>query len=105
MKMMRMLPLSPLGRAGRKPLSIVAMTSPEIEALPPALARLPGLGPRSARRAVLPLLKKRAAAPEPLRTALEAVDARPATCSLFGNVDTTDPCGLCAVPPRAARAS
>src|SRR3546814_8000346 len=80
------------------------MTSPEIEALTQALARLPGLGPRSARRAVLHLLKKRAAALEPLRTALEAVDERLATCSICGNVDTTDPCGICADPRRDDRA-
>src|SRR3546814_18635637 len=80
------------------------MTSPEIEALTQALARLPGLGPRSARRAVLHLLKKRAAALEPLRTALEAVDERLATCSICGNVDTTDPCGICADPRRDVRA-
>ncbi len=79
------------------------MASPEIEALTQALARLPGLGPRSARRAVLHLLKKRAAALQPLRAALEAVDERLATCSICGNVDTTDPCGICADPRRDSR--
>ena len=49
------------------------MTSPEIDALTQALARLPGLGPRSARRAVLHLLKKREAAMGPLLKALERV--------------------------------
>ena len=55
------------------------MASPEIEALTQALARLPGLGPRSARRAVLHLLKKRELALGPLRHALEQVDERLAT--------------------------
>jgi len=80
------------------------MASPEIEALTQALARLPGLGPRSARRAVLHLLKKRETALEPLRAALDAVSERLATCSICGNVDTTDPCGICADPRRDARA-
>ena len=80
------------------------MASPEIEALTQALSRLPGLGPRSARRAVLHLIKKRETALEPLRTALEAVSERLATCSICGNVDTTDPCGICADPRRDARA-
>lgn len=80
------------------------MASPEIEALTQALARLPGLGPRSARRAVLHLLKKRESALEPLRAALEQVSVRLATCSVCGNVDTTDPCGICADPRRDARA-
>ena len=79
------------------------MASPEIEALTQALARLPGLGPRSARRAVLHLLKKRETALDPLRAALEAVSERLATCSICGNVDTTDPCGICADPRRDAR--
>jgi recombination protein RecR len=79
------------------------MASPEIEALTQALARLPGLGPRSARRAVLHLLKKREAALAPLRNALEAVDRRLATCSVCGNVDTSDPCAICADPRRDAR--
>ncbi len=79
------------------------MASPEIEALTQALSRLPGLGPRSARRAVLHLLKKRETALEPLLTALEAVSARLATCSRCGNVDTSDPCSICADPRRDPR--
>ena len=79
------------------------MASPEIEALTQALARLPGLGPRSARRAVLHLLKKREAAMTPLLRALEAVNERLAICSTCGNVDTTNPCGICADPRRDAR--
>jgi len=80
------------------------MASPEIEVLTQALARLPGLGPRSARRAVLHLLKKRETALAPLLRALESVNERLATCGLCGNVDTTDPCGICADPRRDARA-
>ncbi len=80
------------------------MASPEIDALTQALARLPGFGPRSARRAVLHLIKKREAAMAPLLAALNAVDERLATCATCGNVDTTDPCGICADPRRDARA-
>lgn len=80
------------------------MASPEIEALTQALSRLPGLGPRSARRAVLHLLKKRELALGPLRRALEAVEQNLATCRLCGNVDTVDPCGICTDPRRDARA-
>lgn len=79
------------------------MASPEIEALTQALSRLPGLGPRSARRAVLHLLKRRETALEPLLRALGTVNERLSTCSLCGNVDTTDPCGICADPRRDAR--
>ena len=80
------------------------MASPEIEALTQALSRLPGLGPRSARRAVLHLLKKRETALDPLLAALGAVSERLATCSTCGNVDTTNPCQICADPRRDARA-
>ncbi len=68
-----------------------------------ALSRLPGLGPRSARRAVLHLLKKRETALKPLLAALAAVDDRLATCSVCGNIDTSDPCGICTDPRRDAR--
>ena len=71
------------------------MASTEIDALTQALARLPGLGPRSARRAVLHLLKKRETALGPLLRALELVEERLATCALCGNVDTSDPCSVC----------
>ena len=71
------------------------MASPEIEALTQALARLPGLGPRSARRAVLHLLKRRETALAPLVRALQAVEASMTTCRTCGNVDTRDPCGIC----------
>ena len=82
---------------------IAAMASSEIDALTQALARLPGLGPRSARRAVLHLLKKRETALEPLLRALERVGENLATCSNCGNVDTVDPCTVCADPRRDER--
>ncbi|MBO9623260.1 MAG: recombination protein RecR [Sphingomonas sp.] len=79
------------------------MASPEIEALTQALSRLPGLGPRSARRAVLHLLKKRETALDPLLSALSAVSRNLATCGTCGNVDTSNPCAICADPRRDAR--
>src|ERR1044072_5306145 len=79
------------------------MASPESDALTQALARLPGLGPRSARRAVLHLLKKRETALDPLLAALAQVSQRLSTCGICGNVDTTDPCSVCADPRRDAR--
>ena len=79
------------------------MASPEIEALTQALAHLPGLGPRSARRAVLHLLKKRETALTPLLRALETVSERLSNCSTCGNVDTSDPCAICADPRRDQR--
>jgi recombination protein RecR len=78
----------------------VGMASSEIEALTQALARLPGLGPRSARRAVLHLLKKRESAMAPLLRALELVNDRLANCQICGNVDTSDPCSICTDPRR-----
>ncbi|MEY4501529.1 MAG: hypothetical protein RIS52_1419 [Pseudomonadota bacterium] len=81
----------------------VGMASFEIETLAQALARLPGLGPRSARRAVLHLLKRRETALVPLLRALENVSEKLATCNLCGNVDTTNPCGICDDPRRDAR--
>lgn len=80
------------------------MASPEIEALTQALARLPGLGPRSARRAVLHLLKKRESALEPLLSALAAVEDRLVTCATCGNIDTANPCAICADARRDDRA-
>lgn len=79
------------------------MASPEIDALTQALSRLPGLGPRSARRAVLYLVKKRETALDPLLVALDRVARRLATCSVCGNVDTTDPCAICTDPRRDER--
>ncbi|MCH8684940.1 recombination mediator RecR [Pedomonas mirosovicensis] len=71
------------------------MASPEIDQLTQMLAKLPGLGPRSARRAVLHLLKKRETVLVPLMAALANVNERLTTCSVCGNVDTRDPCGVC----------
>ena len=79
------------------------MASPEIDALTQALARLPGLGPRSARRAVLHLLKRRESALVPLLRALELVSERLSICATCGNVDTSDPCAVCADPRRDQR--
>jgi recombination protein RecR len=80
------------------------MASHELEALASALAKLPGLGPRSARRAVLHLLKKRETALTPLLRALEVVNDRLSTCETCGNIDTVNPCQICADPRRDARA-
>ena len=80
------------------------MASKEIETLTQALARLPGLGPRSARRAVLHLVKKRETVLVPLLAALESVSDSLVTCTNCGNVDTVNPCGICADPRRDDRA-
>jgi recombination protein RecR len=73
---------------------------PEIERLIQLLAKLPGLGPRSARRAALVLLKKREALLDPLASALrDAADAI-TTCEICGNLDTASPCSLCRDPRR-----
>jgi recombination protein RecR len=79
------------------------MAGQEIEALANALARLPGLGPRSARRAVLHLMKKRESALQPLLAALQTVSEKLSTCSVCGNVDTADPCSICRDPRRDDR--
>ena len=79
------------------------MASQEIETLVGALARLPGLGPRSARRAVLWLVKKRETALGPMLDALTAVRDRLVECEICGNVDTRNPCGICADPKRDQR--
>ncbi len=71
------------------------MAVSEIDRLIELLARLPGLGPRSARRAVLHLIKKREALLLPLATALAAAAEKIRGCSLCGNLDTQDPCVLC----------
>ncbi|SMQ61257.1 DNA replication and repair protein RecR [Altererythrobacter xiamenensis] len=76
------------------------MASQEIEALAGALARLPGLGPRSARRAVLWLVKNREQALPALLTALGTVQDTLVECDTCGNVDTKNPCGICADPRR-----
>jgi recombination protein RecR len=73
----------------------------EIEALIALMARLPGLGPRSARRAVLHLLRRRDLVLTPLAQALDRVARTARDCSVCGNIDTTDPCAICADPARA----
>lgn len=79
------------------------MASQEIETLAQVLARLPGLGPRSARRAVLWLIKRRDTSLGQLRDALEVLQDRLVECTTCGNVDTTNPCAICADPRRDAR--
>lgn len=71
-------------------------TGPEIERLIQLLAKLPGLGPRSARRAALHLIKNRDKLMVPLASALSEVRDNVTVCSHCGNVDTIDPCTLCA---------
>ena len=71
------------------------MSSQEIDALAGALSKLPGLGPRSARRVVLHLMKKRETVMQPLLKALIQVNERLVTCETCGNIDTTNPCGIC----------
>ncbi len=79
------------------------MASQEIEALAGALARLPGLGPRSARRAVLWLIKRRESALPMLLEALAGVQEALVECQTCGNVDTTNPCAICLDPRRDPR--
>ncbi|MDE2182679.1 MAG: recombination mediator RecR [Alphaproteobacteria bacterium] len=81
---------------------MVSTIGPEIERLVQLLARLPGLGPRSARRATLELLKKREALMEPLAAALRDAAAAIKTCGICGNLDTSSPCALCRDPRRDA---
>ncbi len=76
------------------------MGGPEVERLAALLAKLPGLGPRSARRAVLHLLKQRDTLLTPLARALEETAAAVSTCTVCGNLDTTEPCGVCRDPQR-----
>jgi recombination protein RecR len=77
-----------------------AVVGPEIERLIQLLARLPGLGPRSARRAALALMKKKEALMEPLAKALSEAAAALSVCSVCGNVDTQNPCSVCRDPQR-----
>jgi len=73
----------------------------EIEALIDLMARLPGLGPRSARRAVLHLIKKRGLLMAPLADALRSVADTARECLTCGNIGTSDTCEICASPKRA----
>lgn len=73
-----------------------ATAGPEIERLIQLLARLPGLGPRSARRAALQLVKKRELLLKPLADAMQLAHEKIRVCSECGNIDTVDPCAVCA---------
>ncbi len=75
--------------------------APEIEALIELLARLPGLGPRSARRAALYLIRKRALVLAPLAEAMARVAASARECLTCGNISTSDICAICASDKRA----
>ena len=72
-----------------------SVVGPEIERLIQLLARLPGLGPRSARRAVLALLKRKDALMEPLAKAMAEAATAVSVCPVCGNVDTQSPCTIC----------
>jgi recombination protein RecR len=72
-----------------------SVAGPEIERLIQLLARLPGLGPRSARRVALHLINKREALLGPLGEALRMVGDRIVVCGSCGNIDTADPCAVC----------
>jgi recombination protein RecR len=74
---------------------MAAIAGPEIERLIQLLARLPGLGPRSARRAALHLIKKREALMAPLTSALETAMDKIVVCKTCGNIDTQNPCAVC----------
>src|ERR1700749_3141223 len=76
------------------------MNGPEIERLMQLLGRLPGLGPRSAGRVALHLLKKREVLMQPLATALADAARAIKPCSTCGNLDMVDPCSICADPSR-----
>lgn len=78
------------------------VAGPEIERLIQLLARLPGLGPRSARRAALHLIRKREELLGPLTEAMRAAREKIAACSVCGNIDTSDPCSICADSRRDA---
>jgi recombination protein RecR len=71
------------------------VAGPEIERLVQLLARLPGLGPRSARRATLHLIRKRDELLSPLADAMQAARERIVMCSTCGNIDSSDPCTIC----------
>lgn len=75
---------------------MAATAGPEIERLIALLGKLPGLGPRSARRAALALLKRREQLLEPLTDAMIDARAKVRTCTTCGSLDTSDPCAICA---------
>jgi recombination protein RecR len=72
----------------------------ELDTLIQLLAKLPGLGPRSARRAALFLIKRREQIMQPLAAAMEAAAVAVRPCSVCGNLDTSDPCAICRDPRR-----
>jgi recombination protein RecR len=76
----------------------------ELDTLIQLLAKLPGLGPRSARRAALFLVKRKEQVMQPLAAALDAAASAIRTCSQCGNLDTADPCGICRDSERDPRA-
>lgn len=76
------------------------IAGPEIERLIQLLARIPGLGPRSARRAALHLIKKKETLLEPLGAAIQTAVDKVCICSVCGNIDTIDPCSICTDPRR-----
>jgi len=78
----------------------LTVAGPEIERLIQLLARLPGLGPRSARRAALHLIRKRETLLQPLAEAMRLAEERIVVCAVCGNIDTRDPCMICADPAR-----
>tara|TARA_B100000686_G_C16777798_1_gene969716 strand:+ start:196 stop:816 length:621 start_codon:yes stop_codon:yes gene_type:complete len=75
--------------------STSGLAGPEIEGLIRLLSKLPGLGPRSARRVVLHLIKNKATVLTPLADALAKAAERVVVCASCGNLDTTDPCSIC----------
>src|ERR1700735_3656532 len=79
------------------------MGGPELERLIALFGKLPGLGPRSARRIVLKLLRERETRLLPLAEALREVAEAGGTCSVSGNLDTSDPCALCTAPDRESK--
>ena len=83
------------GRPDKLEHILAASAGPEIERLISLLSKLPGLGPRSARRAALALLKRRDQLLTPLADALSAAAQRVKTCQTCGSLDTQDPCAIC----------
>jgi recombination protein RecR len=77
-----------------------SVAGPEIERLIQLLAKLPGLGPRSARRAALHLVKKKDELLLPLAKAMDVAVESVVVCSTCGNIDTSDPCTICSDPRR-----
>lgn len=79
------------------------MVGNDVERLIRLLSKLPGLGPRSARRAALHMIQRREAVMEPLAEALAATAAAVSICSTCGNIDTANPCAICADTRRDRR--